>query len=186
MSHETPTTSLEADNGAAILTPSQVDDILMTGAELDTVEPLKVMLTEDEIAEGVTDVECAGVSPYALNSRPEERSKLSDDFKGAVVRLLHRPDGDRSRLEVTTQTSNTNLDGKHISEDHQEVYEFDEAGRPVKGFHRVLKVYATFKDHPKGDRATEVVDGDLIVGEELVAKATARVKDVQTCVNAGI
>jgi hypothetical protein len=186
MNLEIPTTSAEADKDTALLTPAQVDDILMTGAELDTVEPIKVMPTDEEIAEGVTSVECAGISTYALHNRPEERSRLSDDFQGAVVRLQHHPDGDRSRLEVTTDVRNSGLDGKHISENHQEVYEFDNDGRVVKGFGRVVKTYASFEDHPKGDRASEVVVGDPIEGDELVAKATARVKDVQTCVSAGI
>ena len=185
LTHELPTTP-EDERGIVLLTPSQAEHIIMTGAELDSVDTAKATLAEEEIAEGVADVECAGISVYPLFSRPELKRLLSDDFKGAVLRLQRRPSGDTTRLTVTTYHGDPKQEGKHSSEYNCEVYVFDSEGRVIEGHYEVSKIYRTFEDHPQGNSASEVIVGDPIPEDELAAKAAARVKDINVCVDAGI
>ncbi len=155
-------------------------------AKVDSVEVVeRAQPTEKEKEDGVTTVEYACVSPAGKQSRLEAYTHLSSDFKAAMVRVQKQGDDPAKAttvLTVTTRIGDPITSGDHTTERSEEVYVLDSNGMAISGHHQ-----ATKEDWKKPvAEVLETVVGEPIIGDDLVARVETRVKDIQTCVSAGI
>lgn len=177
---------------SAILTPEEAGKII--SSKTGTVEaPDGILPSSEEKADGVTSVEVANVSPTGI-TRPELLTQLSPGFKGAMVRLLHYPDGNVTHVEVETYFGNPIVDGKPVafsndpndpyksqSERHKDVFVFGSDGDFV-GCYRETVIEDTTK--PK-DEIFQSGGGEPIDEDGLDERAITLISDLRACVEAG-
>lgn len=177
------------DIAVALLKPEMVRAIIDDNrySDSDTVERVEdVLPTDTEKASGVTSVEVVHVHTATLVGREEFLRPLSKNFKSAIVRLLHHPDGDTTQVVVETYFGDPVAEGSHTSERHQRVYEFDSAGVVTGGYQQTIKEHwHEPSKNPSGTGVNETLVGDPIVGDDLNNEAAVLVKDINICASAG-
>jgi len=154
-------------------------------AKVDSVEVVEhAQPTVDDEKDGVTSVVCACVSPVGMRSRPEAYTLLSADFKAAMLRIKRRSGNGATTtvLTVTTRIGDPITEGEHTTERSEEVYVLDSGGLAISGHHQSIMENW---NNPNAEVLKTVV-GNPIVGDDLVSQVATRVRDIQTCVSAGI